>query len=45
MSAQVLADAGLRVPAVLAWDPSQGFMLLEDLGPATTMQALQLALP
>jgi aminoglycoside/choline kinase family phosphotransferase/16S rRNA U1498 N3-methylase RsmE len=39
--AQVLADAGLRVPAVLAWDPSQGFMLLEDLGPATMMQALQ----
>ena len=39
--AQVLADAGLRVPTVLAWDPPQGFMLLEDLGQATMMQALQ----
>ena len=39
--AQLLADAGLRVPAVLAWDQPRGFMLLEDLGNTTMMQALQ----
>lgn len=43
--AKLLADAGLRVPAVLAWDTPQGFMLLEDLGHTTMMQALDVANP
>ena len=43
--AGLLADAGLRVPTVLAWDTAQGFMLLEDLGHTTMMQALQVADP
>ncbi|MBL8335840.1 MAG: phosphotransferase [Rhodoferax sp.] len=43
--AEVLAQAGLRVPQVLAWDRSQGFMLLQDLGPRTMMQALQVEQP
>ena len=43
--AGLLADAGLRVPAVLAWDAPQGFMLLEDLGHTTMMQALDVANP
>ena len=43
--ARLLADAGLRVPTVLAWDTAQGFMLLEDLGHTTMMQALQVADP
>jgi len=39
--ARVLTDAGLKVPEVLDWDTTQGFMLLGDLGPDTMMQALQ----
>jgi len=32
--------AGLLAPKVLAWDAAQGFMLLDDLGQDTMMQAL-----
>jgi len=38
--ARLMADAGLRVPAVLAWDAALGFMLLSDLGTQTMMQAI-----
>ena len=38
---QALAHAaGLRVPAILAWDETQGFMLLEDLGGPTVLERL-----
>jgi len=38
---QALLDAGgVRVPAVLAEDAAQGFLLLEDLGPKTCLQQL-----
>ena len=33
--AAMLAAAGLRVPAVLAWDEENGFLLLSDLGRTT----------
>jgi aminoglycoside/choline kinase family phosphotransferase len=39
--ASLFAQAGLRVPEVLAWDQAQGFMLLSDLGTQTMLQALQ----
>jgi len=32
---ELLAAAGLRVPAILAWDEGDGVMLLEDLGAKT----------
>jgi len=35
--AGLMRDAGLRVPEVLAWDETQGFMLLTDLGQDTMM--------
>ncbi|MEZ5606654.1 MAG: phosphotransferase [Burkholderiaceae bacterium] len=38
--AQLMRDAGLNVPQVLAWDPAQGFMLLTDLGARTMMEAI-----
>ena len=38
--ARLMADAGLHVPQVLAWDQANGFMLLGDLGTQTMMQAL-----
>ena len=38
--ARLMADAGLNVPRVLAWDQAHGFMLLSDLGTQTMMQAL-----
>jgi N-acetylmuramate 1-kinase len=38
--ARLMNDAGLNVPVVLAWDESQGFMLLSDLGAKTMMQHL-----
>ena len=38
--ARLMADAGLNVPQVLAWDQTHGFMLLSDLGTQTMMQAL-----
>ncbi len=39
--AQRMAQAGLYVPRVLAWDEAQGFMLLTDVGRATLLDALQ----
>ncbi|MGH6626672.1 MAG: aminoglycoside phosphotransferase family protein [Burkholderiaceae bacterium] len=39
--AGLLADAGLRVPTILAWDQAQGFMLLSDLGQRTLMDVIE----
>lgn len=36
----VLETAGVRVPGVLARDTESGFLLLEDLGPATCLQVI-----
>ncbi|UHL65794.1 phosphotransferase [Paralcaligenes sp. KSB-10] len=41
---QLLADAGLNVPTILAQDPGQGFLLLSDLGKQTYHQAIQAGL-
>lgn len=38
--AGLMAQAGLRVPEVLAWDEPQGFMLLSDLGSRTLLDVL-----
>ena len=38
--AGLMADAGLNVPRVLAWDEALGFMLLDDLGTRTMIEAL-----
>lgn len=38
--AALMMAAGLNVPQVLAWEPSQGFMLLSDLGQQTMMQVI-----
>jgi len=38
--AQLMADAHLHVPQVLAWDEAKGFMLLSDLGAQTMMQVI-----
>ncbi|MDP3701211.1 MAG: phosphotransferase [Hylemonella sp.] len=38
--ANLMADAGLNVPQILAWDEPQGFMLLSDLGSQTMMQLI-----
>ena len=38
--ARLMAQAGLNVPQVLAWDEPNGFMLLGDLGRQTLMQAM-----
>ena len=38
--AGLMAQAGLNVPQILAWDEPQGFMLLTDLGAHTLMQAI-----
>ena len=38
--AALMAEAGLRVPDILAWDEAQGFMLLSDLGPHTLLDVL-----
>jgi aminoglycoside/choline kinase family phosphotransferase len=43
--ARLMADAGLRVPEVLAWDEPQGFMLLTDLGQRTMMEAIDAERP
>ena len=42
---RLMADAGLRVPEVLAWDEPQGFMLLSDLGHQTLLDAIDPAQP
>ncbi len=39
--ASLMQQAGLRVPDILAWEQSQGFLLLSDLGDQTMMQVLQ----
>jgi len=39
-AAQVMREAGLSVPRILAQDLSQGFLLLEDFGSLTYLQAL-----
>jgi aminoglycoside/choline kinase family phosphotransferase len=39
--AQLMADAGLHVPQVLAWDEPQGFMLLDDLGVQTMIEVVE----
>ncbi|MGS5089621.1 aminoglycoside phosphotransferase family protein [Hydrogenophaga sp. A37] len=38
--ADLMRDAGLLVPQVLAWDEPQGFMLLSDLGTQTMMEQI-----
>ena len=43
--AKLMTGAGLLAPQVLAWDQSQGFMLLDDLGAHTMMQVLADAEP
>jgi aminoglycoside/choline kinase family phosphotransferase len=43
--AALMADAGLRVPRVLAWDEAQGFLLLDDLGTQTMIEVLDTAHP
>ena len=43
--AQLMNAAGLRVPTVHSWDEEHGFMLLDDLGPDTMMQALDRGTP
>ena len=36
----LMADAGLNVPQILAWDEPSGFMLLSDLGSTTLIERL-----
>jgi aminoglycoside/choline kinase family phosphotransferase len=43
--AGLMADAGLHVPRVLAWDEPQGFMLLDDLGHQTMIEVVDAAHP
>ena len=43
--AELLAEAGLQAPRVLAWDPAQGFMLLSDLGALTMLEVIEQAPP
>lgn len=40
--AQLMAAAGVRAPSVLAHDEANGFLLLDDLGQQTLLQALPL---
>lgn len=39
--ADLMRQAGLRVPEILHWDENHGFLLLSDLGSQTMMQRLQ----
>jgi aminoglycoside/choline kinase family phosphotransferase len=39
--AALMAEAGLNVPRVLAWDAPRGFMLLDDLGTRTMIEVVQ----
>ncbi|MES2424369.1 MAG: phosphotransferase [Pseudomonadota bacterium] len=39
--AALMANAGLRVPEVLAWDRTLGFLLLSDLGAQTMLDVIQ----
>jgi hypothetical protein len=43
--AQLMAQAGLHVPQILAWDEVQGFMLLTDLGQHTLLDVLDMKSP
>ncbi|RYZ02570.1 MAG: aminoglycoside phosphotransferase [Comamonadaceae bacterium] len=43
--ASLMADAGLLVPRVLAWDAPLGFMLLDDLGAHTMIEAVDTQQP
>ncbi|MDR2127764.1 MAG: phosphotransferase [Burkholderiaceae bacterium] len=38
--ARLMAQAGLNVPRILAWDEASGFMLLTDLGTQTMLDAI-----
>ncbi|OOG37166.1 aminoglycoside phosphotransferase family protein [Polaromonas sp. A23] len=38
--AELMANAGLNAPRVLAWDQAQGFMLLSDLGARTMLELI-----
>ena len=38
--ARLMQDAGLHAPRILAWDEPQGFMLLDDIGAHTMMDAI-----
>jgi N-acetylmuramate 1-kinase len=40
--AQLMHQAGLRAPEVLAWEQAQGFLLLTDLGDKTLLQSMDL---
>ena len=41
----LMAEAGLHVPRVLAWDQPRGFMLLDDLGTQTMIEVVDPAQP
>jgi aminoglycoside/choline kinase family phosphotransferase len=43
--AALMAQAGLHVPRVLDWDPTGGFMLLQDLGHQTMIEQLDSQAP
>jgi N-acetylmuramate 1-kinase len=43
--AGLMAEAGLNVPRVLAWEAPLGFMLLDDLGTRTMIEAVDAARP
>lgn len=43
--ARLMADAGLHVPRILAWDEALGFMLLDDLGTQTMIEAVDAQRP
>ncbi len=43
--AQLMAEAGLYVPRVLAWDEPLGFMLLDDLGSQTMIEVVDAQQP
>lgn len=43
--AGLMAEAGLLVPRILAWDEALGFMLLDDLGTQTMIEVVDAARP
>ena len=43
--ADLMREAGLRVPQVLAWDAPLGFLLLDDLGTKTMLDVIDVANP
>jgi N-acetylmuramate 1-kinase len=38
---RLMADAGLNVPRIDAWDEAQGFMLMSDLGTQTMLEVVE----